>query len=119
MSDTATPATSAIVWFEVPAQDTARARGFYAQLLGWQFEAFGADDYHVTQDGGGAVHHAPEQKGMLAYFGVTDVDAEVRRVRDLAGDASDTQEIPGIGLYAHCADTEGNTFGLYEHGGSK
>jgi hypothetical protein len=39
MSDNAAQATVAkIAWFEVPAADTQRARGFYDELFGWQFQ---------------------------------------------------------------------------------
>jgi hypothetical protein len=38
------------------------------------------------------------------------------RVRELGGEARDRQGIPGVGLYAHCADTERNPFGLYQGG---
>ena len=31
---------------------------------------------------------------------------------ELGGEAADAQEIPGVGCYPHCADTEGNAFGL-------
>jgi uncharacterized protein YndB with AHSA1/START domain len=38
MTDGATQATTGkIVWFEIPARDTARARGFYGELFGWRF----------------------------------------------------------------------------------
>ena len=119
MTEVATETTGKIVWFEVPAEDSGRARSFYGQLFAWQFEAFGDEDYHVTQQGAGAVYGAPGQKGMLAYFGVADIDAAMRRVAELGGEAGDKQEMPGIGLYAHCADTEGNPFGLYQDGGAQ
>ena len=69
----------------------------------------------MSYDAAGAIGHAPE-KGLIAYFGVTDVDAAVARVRDLGGEAAEVQEIPGIGRYAKCADRHGNQFGLYEDG---
>jgi predicted enzyme related to lactoylglutathione lyase len=89
-----------------------RAR-FYAALFGWQFQAFqGTDDYFMTYEGGGAIQPANGQKGALVHFGTDDSDASVVRVRELGGEASDAQEIPGIGRYARCSDTEGNPFGL-------
>lgn len=35
-------------------------------------------------------------------------------MRELGGEAGDKQEIPDIGLYAHCVDTEGNPFSLFQ-----
>ncbi|HZQ65035.1 MAG TPA: hypothetical protein VFA66_07410 [Gaiellaceae bacterium] len=56
------------------------------------------------------------EKGLLVYFGVDAIDDAIERVRELGGQASDMQEIPGVGLYAHCADPEGNRFGLFQGG---
>ena len=119
MTDTTIETTGRIVWFELPAQDSERAQRFYGHLFGWEFQPFGEDDYHVADDAGGAVYGAPDQKGLLAYFGVQDIDTALGRVRELGGSAGDKQEMPGIGLYAHCRDTEGNAFGLYQDGGER
>jgi hypothetical protein len=106
----------AVVWFEVPASDSTRAQAFYGDLLGWQFQPYGDSDYYVSESAGGAVHGAPDPSGILPYFGVDDIDAARKRVADLGGTAGERQEIPGVGLYARCTDTEGNAFGLYQDG---
>jgi uncharacterized protein len=104
-----------VVWFEVLVEDTDRARTFYSQLMGWQFETFdGADDYLLTYEGGGAIHPANGRKGPLVYFSTDDIDASVARVRELGGSANDAQAIPGVGRYAECSDPEGNPFGFYQ-----
>ena len=105
--------SSSLVWFELPAEDTGRAREFYTRLFGWNFEPFGDDDYHVTYEARGAVYRAPSEKGILAYFGVDDIDAAIARVRELAGEAGEKRDEPGVGEYAHCSDPEGNRFGLF------
>ena len=115
MSETMGETTGKIVWFELPAEDTSRARRFYGELFGWQFQAFeGPDDYCTTDEGGGAIHAANGRNGALVYFGTEDLDASAARVRDLGGEASHAKEIPGVGHYARCSDTEGNPFGLYQ-----
>ena len=116
MSDTTTGTAGKIVWFELPATDTTRAKAFYGQLLGWRFQPFGSQDYHTTYEAGGAIHDAPGQKGLLAYFGVDEIESAIARVRELGGEAADMQEIPGVGVYAQCIDTEENRFGLYQGG---
>lgn len=113
MTDSTTP-VSKIVWFELPAEDSERARGFYGQLFGWQFQPFGEQDYHMTYEGEGAIYGAPGKKGLLPYFGVGEISAAIGRVRELGGEAGESQEIPGVGVYAQCTDTEGNPFGLYQ-----
>jgi uncharacterized protein len=114
MSETVTETTGKIVWFELPAEDTSRAKEFYARLFGWQFQPFEGQDYHMTYEAGGAIYAAPGQKGPTIYFGVAAIEAAIARVRELGGEAGDKQEIPGVGLYANCTDSEGNPFGLYQ-----
>jgi uncharacterized protein len=110
--------SSSVVWFELPAADTERARDFYGRLLGWTFEPFGKDDYHMASAAGGAIYAAAGENGLLAYFGVDDVDGAVARVRELGGEAGPTEELPGIGRYARCTDSEGNRFALYQQDGA-
>ncbi|HUK44032.1 MAG TPA: VOC family protein [Gaiellaceae bacterium] len=105
-----------ITWFEIAGADGAHARGFYGSLFGWQFQPFEeGGDYQMTYEAGGAVYSAPD-KGILVYFGTSDIDASVARVRELGGEAGVPQEIANVGRYATCSDTEGNTFGLYQRG---
>jgi uncharacterized protein len=120
MSETMGETVGKIAWFELPAGDTRRARTFYGRLFGWQFQAFdGSADYFMTYEGGGAIHQANDRTGPLVYFGTDDIDAAAVRVRELGGEASDKQEIPSVGYYSHCNDTEGNPFGLYQGSGSE
>ena len=111
MSDT----DGKIVWFEVASADGGRARAFYGDLFGWAFEPFeDGGDYQITD--GGAVYTNPDGKGILVYFGTSDIGASVARVRELGGQAGEPHEIPNVGRYATCSDTEGNAFGLYQQG---
>jgi len=49
MSDEATQETVAkIVWFEVSAFDTGRAREFYGSLFGWRFQRYEGHDTAVA-----------------------------------------------------------------------
>ena len=108
-----------VVHFELPADDTGRAREFYGSLFGWSFQTWeGPVEYHQTDAGGGpggAVYPSQEgERGPIVYFDTDDIRATVRRVRDLGGSADDPQPIPGVGWYARCRDTEGNAISLYE-----
>ena len=108
---------STIAWFEVAAGEGGRARSFYSGLFGWTFEPFEeGGDYQVAQEAGGAVYTNPDGKGIVVYFGTSDIDASVARVRELGGSSSDPQEISNVGRYATCSDTEGNAFGLFQGG---
>jgi len=104
-----------IVWFEVAADKGDRAREFYGSLFGWGFQRFGDEgDYQMTD--GGAVYTNPDGKGIIVYFGTSDLDASIARVNELGGSAGEPHEITNTGRYTVCTDTEGNPFGLYQAG---
>jgi uncharacterized protein len=117
MSETLSQTRGRVAWFELPAEDVQRSQEFYASLFGWQFEPFGGDDYHITYEAGGAIFASDEQKMPNLYFGTEDIDAAISRVRELGGEAGERQDIPSnFGSFAHCRDTEGNAFSLYQRG---
>lgn len=104
-----------INWFELPAEDTTKAREFYGRLFGWSTSEFG-DDYHVIGNGpAGAI--APKDEQLTrprVYFHTGDIDASVRRVHELGGSCADVQAIPGVGRLVHCRDDQAGPFSLYE-----
>jgi len=107
-----------LVHFELPADDTARARDFWSSLFGWSFRGWdGPIEYHMTEgvDPGGAIYPADgDERGPIVYFDVDDMDPAIGRVRELGGEADDKQPIPGVGWFARARDTEGNRFSLYQ-----
>jgi predicted enzyme related to lactoylglutathione lyase len=111
---------SKIVHFEVPAQDTGRAKEFWGSLFGVDFQQYdGPVEYHMFQNDdqtGGAVMPRQDagQRGLVTYFNVDDMDAARRKVEQLGGKAEDKMPIPGMGWIAHAQDTEGNPFSLWQ-----
>jgi predicted enzyme related to lactoylglutathione lyase len=109
-----------VVHFEVPADDTGRARGFYNQMFGWSFQTMeGPVEYHMAdaQGTGVGLHRADQGggiPGLFVYFDVDDINDGAQRVRDLGGEAEGASPVPGMGWYARCTDTEGNHFGLWQ-----
>ena len=106
-----------LVHFELPAKDSARAKEFYGSLFGWQFQAFGDVDYHMTQideQSGGAISGMLDGDRAMVYFDVEDIDSSLDQVRELGGEGEEKQPVPGIGWYAPCKDTEGTSFGLWQ-----
>ena len=109
-----------LVHFEIPSGDTARAKEFWGSMFGWEFQSFdGAMEYHMIQGsepGGGLHPRQPEQPpGMTVYFDTDDVSAGAAKVESLGGSVvMPKMPVPGMGYFAICADTEGNTFGLWE-----
>src|SRR6185503_8355030 len=115
---------SSIVWFEIPADDIARAKKFYASLFGWKINPFaGMKDYLHIDTGGadaspdGAVmgRKCPEHQGITSYVSVASVDKASAKVQKLGGKVHMPKTaVPQMGYFAICQDTEGNVFALWE-----
>lgn len=111
---------SKVVHFEIPADDTARARTFWGSLFGVQFQSFeGPVEYHMFQNedgqsGGGIYPRQQGEKGLISYFNTDDIEAASEQVRQLGGKAEAKEPVPGMGWYARAEDTEGNAFSLWQ-----
>jgi uncharacterized protein len=99
---------------EFPADDTDRARRFWSSLLGVGLDdrAAGEGEGWQTREGVAAVGihergRGPGDTHSLPYFTVDDVEAALKRVRELGG----TVIHPGA-RWAICRDSEGSAFGL-------
>ena len=108
-----------LIHFEIRGADAERAQGFWSSLLGWEFNAQpGEVPYTMTRAGGsgptgGLYRSESDERGLIPYFSVEDLDAAEARVSELGGSVRDSGEVPGVGRYAHCVDTEGNPFSLF------
>jgi len=109
-----------ITHFEIRAGDMHRARKFWESLLGWKFRDWeGPIQYTMAEVGGnptaGLYASELQERGLIVYFDVDDVQAAVERVRELGGHVTtEKTPIPETGWFAHCLDTEGNPFGVFE-----
>jgi predicted enzyme related to lactoylglutathione lyase len=110
--------TGRIVWHELLTNDVERAKGFYADLLGWTYETWkpGEVDYTmVTVDGkqhGGILSLDRIAPGApphwLAYVAVDDLDGVVSRAAAGGGKAlAGPMDIPEVGRLAVRADGQG------------
>jgi predicted enzyme related to lactoylglutathione lyase len=109
---------------EIPADDPARARTFYAGLFGWTFQEMpGFEGYFLftTPAGeeavGGAIgkrgESAPEQ--LRSYVWVDSIDEALPRVAPLGGEVvAEKREVPGQGWYAVIRDSEGTELALWQ-----
>lgn len=118
-----------IVHFDIPADDPARARQFYSSLFNWTFEAPpGFTDYYLftTTDsegrpatGGGLGKRGDPDQRIVQYIGVESIDRYLAEVTRLGGKVvMQKMPVPSFGYLAHCQDTEGNIFGLWEEDAS-
>ena len=114
---------ASIVWFEIPADNPARAQKFYRQLFGWKINAFpGMTDYwHIdtggadaSPDGGMSPRMHPEHT-ITNYVLVESVTKAAAKVTKLGGNiCKEKTAVPQMGFFVICRDTEGNTFALWE-----
>ena len=117
-------APASIVWFEVPADDLDRARKFYKSLFGWNFAKLPAainDYWHIDTGGpdaspdGGMMPRMHPQQPITNYVSVPSVTKAAAKVEKLGGTVCKPKTaVPGMGYFAICLDTEGNTFALWE-----
>ena len=109
-----------VVHLELPAKDGNRARKFYSTLLGWKFKDSGTPgmDYFMTEgdEPTGAVYadEGGAKGAPIVYFSTDNIDASLKKVRELGGSGDDKLPIPGQGWFSACVDTEGNKFSLYQ-----
>ena len=115
---------SNIVWFEIPADNVARAKKFYGGLFGWKIEQFPgmAEYWHIdtggsddTPDGGLMKRKSPQQMGITNYISVASVDESAAKVKKLGGKIClPKMAVPQMGYFAVCQDPENNVFALWE-----
>lgn len=112
-----------IAHFEIFAGDVERARRFYEQVFGWQFEVGGWPDfYHIST--GPAVEHGISRgliakrqgaaaqgaiNGFRCTISVGSIRETVAAIEAAGGKLrSAVTEIPGVGKVVEFADTEDN-----------
>jgi uncharacterized protein len=118
--------TQPLSWFEIPALDFARARSFYEKLFGVELKEgiagpniMGVFPYDEQKASGGCVMKgpflAPSNEGVIIYLNAGDsLDAALNRVQPSGGEVVFPKTpVPGIGVFAHIKDTEGNRVGLF------
>lgn len=117
------------VWHDLITTDTAAAKVFYAQVLGWSMQAFpGENEYTVVSAGSvgvGGIMPIPAQaceRGAPAcwqgYISVPDVDAYAARIQAKGGATVQApQDIPNVGRFAVVADLHGAVFTLFKANG--
>ena len=121
-----------VVHFEIPADDTARAQKFYADMFGWNIVKTpmpGMDYYMVyttpTDDkqmpkapgainGGMQKRMAPGESPVLVV-NVASLDETLTKVVAAGGKVvMPKMAVADMGLYARVTDTESNVIGIWQ-----
>jgi predicted enzyme related to lactoylglutathione lyase len=112
-------------WNELATRDVERAKKFYADTLGWSFDAMpmpgdGGTYWLATMDGtpvGGildisAPEFGPVPESWMAYIAVDDVDARVKKaVQAGAKVMQPAFDIPGVGRIVILSEPGGAVIG--------
>lgn len=108
--------------FAIYIDDIERAKDFYGQLFGWQFNDYGQEDFLQIKDADS--EHAPpigalqsrkyspiEEKiiGFECSIAVKDIDSTISSVQEYGGKiVMPKTAIPHVGWLIKFLDTEGN-----------
>ncbi len=111
-----------IVWHDLLTTNVGKARKFYADLLGWDYEVEHATDFvwksgeadyplilHEGEAHGGFIEIEPDQQShWLAFVAVDDVDDAAKRSQKMNGTIERVPfDIPGVGRSAVVGDRQG------------
>ena len=130
-----------IVHFEIEAKDKDRAKKFYEDAFGWgmkqEGEEYGGYVSITTGENTGKMEDIGINGGLFqvvekelnafsCVVGVDDADKAIADVKAAGGKVFDDNkddkgnnmgekmDIPGVGIYVKCEDTEGNRFTLLQ-----
>lgn len=122
-----------ITHFEIMADDLERAKQFYSEAFGWQYEDYseytsspywgiiakeeGADGINGgLMERDEALSHAGEGTGaFICTIVVDDYDQAAKKILSLGGKERKAKyALPGMAWQGYFEDTEGNLFGIHQ-----
>jgi predicted enzyme related to lactoylglutathione lyase len=115
------------IYFEIQADDVARARQFYSAVFGWNFSSVPGlpiEYWHIEVGdmGGGLLQRPaprpPAQSGTNAFvcsFQVKSFDDTAKTILNAGGSVAMPKfPVPGKCWQGYFVDTEGNAFGIFQ-----
>lgn len=112
-----------VVHFEINADEPERAVKFYQNVFGWDINKWeDGQPYWLVTTGpdeemgiNGAIMPRMEGNSTVNTVGVGSLDEALEKVVAAGGKVTtEKMDIPGIGTFAYCTDTEGNPFGVLQ-----
>ncbi|MGA8603812.1 MAG: VOC family protein [Thermoplasmata archaeon] len=117
--------------FEIPADNTERARKFYSATFGWKMTQMPDMDYTMVATGPTGDRGMPKEAGYIGggigqrggplacpvvTIIVDDIDAAAKKIEKNGGKMIREKESVGanMGFAAYFKDSEGNVVGLYQ-----
>ena len=112
-----------VIYFNMSADDVARARKFYTKVFGWSFEKWeGPMEYWLIKTGedtqpginGGLAQRTDLNPTTVNMISVPSIEEYSKKIADMGGKVTPGMHIKGVGSFAHCVDTEGNRFDIIQ-----
>ena len=121
-----------VVHFDMPARNRERMAKFYESAFGWKMEQLGADmgnyllattspvDKKGMHKKKGAINGGFYQKGKDGQaphlvVAIKNITSQINVVRKAGGKVmGKPMEIPGVGQFVMCKDSEGNRIGMLQ-----
>src|SRR5262245_42448366 len=121
--------TGEVVHFELPVDDPARAKSFYADAFGWMVSDVPGMDYTIVSTVASDESGRPAEPGAInggltrrqgaimtpvVTIQVDDVDRTLQQVAQHGGTViQGSRAVGDMGVSGYFADTEGNVVGLW------
>jgi uncharacterized protein len=122
-----------VVHFEIPVDDRARAKEFYASVFDWDVDdqdmgggivyttagTVDVDERMTPKEpgaiNGGLMNRTKDTPVPVITIGVDAIDDSLKKVEAGGGSTiTPRTEIPNMGAFAYFKDPEGNVMGLWE-----
>lgn len=120
-----------VVHFEIPADNTARAKKFYESVFSWKIEEYPGFDYfgvhttsidektHMPKEtgaiNGGMLKKQHPIKNPVITINVKSIDDAVLKIKKAGGKViREKMPVDDMGFAAYFQDTEGNVLGLWQ-----
>jgi uncharacterized protein len=111
----------ALCWNELATTDVGRAKAFFAELLGWEYETDDGGYVSIRNAGslnGGMREQTERERGIppnwLPYFTVESADEAARQAAQLGGRRLLPTTETNLGRFAGIADPQGAAFAVFE-----
>ena len=107
-----------LCYFDILTSNLEKSKSFYNQLFNWETKPWGTQENYESiktpQDPQGGIMQSEDEKGILIYIKVDDIEKTLEKTKQLGGNVIlGKTQIPNVGWYALIADPDGNKFGIF------
>jgi uncharacterized protein len=117
-----------VIHFEINADEPERAVRFYADVFGWNIQKWdGPMDYWLAETGekgepgidDAIMKRMNPKTSIVNTISVPSLEEFMARIEKNGGKVlTPKMAVPGVGYFAYCQDTEGNSFGIMQEDSS-